>query len=210
MLLPTAAPQHPHPPTHLRCAATPVAVPNIPTIAPKKKKGFFGGKKAAAAAAEQEAAAAVRFAAATATTVEVHTVNEEAGSQVGWLGAAAPPCAAFTCCAEVLTGCAGSVGANLPCLPCIRRLPGLLPTAPFRRAAPAPHPHPLCLLPCPPGPQFVATHEVRLGGDQPVLLHGGGLLGVVLNKPAPGGAGGWAARAPAGAGQAGVARRGAR
>lgn len=31
--------------------------------------------------------------------------------------------------------------------------------------------------------QFVATHEVPLGGEQPVLLHGGALLGVVLNKP---------------------------
>ena len=45
-------------------------------------------------------------------------------------------------------------------------------------------------------PQFVATHEVRLAGEQPVLLHGGGLLGVVLNKTGPGGAGrrgAWAA-----------------
>ena len=32
--------------------------------------------------------------------------------------------------------------------------------------------------------QFVATHEVPLAGEQPVLLHGGALLGVVLNKPA--------------------------
>ena len=33
----------------------------------------------------------------------------------------------------------------------------------------------------------MATHEVRLGGQQPVLLHGGGLLGVVLSKEGPGG-----------------------
>eukprot|EP00887_Chlorella_sp_A99_P005680 scaffold1.g5680.t1 len=32
------------------------------------------------------------------------------------------------------------------------------------------------------GAQHIATHELRLGGQQPVLLHGGGLLGVVLNK----------------------------
>lgn len=32
--------------------------------------------------------------------------------------------------------------------------------------------------------QYVATHNVQLGGEQPVLLHGGALLGVVLNKPA--------------------------
>ena len=38
------------------------------------------------------------------------------------------------------------------------------------------------------GTQFVATHEVPLGGEQPVLLHGGALLGVVLNKPAAMGA----------------------
>lgn len=31
--------------------------------------------------------------------------------------------------------------------------------------------------------QFVATHQVPLRGEQPVLLHGGALLGVVLNKP---------------------------
>lgn len=61
------------------------AVPNIPTTAIKKKRGFFGGKKAAAAAqeAEEEAAAAAARAAAASTTVEVHVVNEEAGSQVG-------------------------------------------------------------------------------------------------------------------------------
>ena len=60
---------------------------------------------------------------------------------------------------------------------------------------------PLCLrctrqprpaLPLCPAPQFVATHEVQLGGQQPVLLHGGGLLGVVLNKPQPSGTGAWA------------------
>jgi hypothetical protein len=38
--------------------------------------------------------------------------------------------------------------------------------------------------------QFVATREVPLAGSQPVLLHGGGLLGAVLNKPAAGGSGG--------------------
>ncbi len=37
--------------------------------------------------------------------------------------------------------------------------------------------------------QHVATHEVRLNGEQPVLLHGGGLLGVVLNKPHSSGTG---------------------
>lgn len=60
------------------------AVPNIPSIVAKKKKGFFGGggKKAAQEAAEQEAAAAARAAAAASTAVEVHVVNEEAGSQV--------------------------------------------------------------------------------------------------------------------------------
>lgn len=49
-------------------------------------------------------------------------------------------------------------------------------------------PAPALLFPLFPA-QFVATHEVGLGGEQPVLLHGGGLLGVVLNKPAPSGAG---------------------
>ncbi|KAL4855688.1 hypothetical protein ACK3TF_003771 [Chlorella vulgaris] len=96
-----------------------ISVPNIPSIVAKKKKGFFGGggKKAAQEAAEQEAAAAARAAAAASTAVEVHVVNEEAGSQ------------------------------------------------------------------------FVATREVPLAGNQPVLLHGGGLLGAVLNKPAAGGSG---------------------
>lgn len=146
-----------------------ISVPNIPTAAPKKKKvcvkqqggsctwgqaggqeptssaravlcagssvrsgptacccppcscspqGLFGGsKKAAAEAAEVELAAEAARAAARGTTVEVHVVNEEAGSQ------------------------------------------------------------------------FVATHGLQLGGEQPVLLHGGGLLGVVLNKPAPSGQG---------------------
>lgn len=37
--------------------------------------------------------------------------------------------------------------------------------------------------------QHIVTHEVRLGGEQPVLLHGGGLLGVVLNKPHASGTG---------------------
>jgi hypothetical protein len=96
-----------------------ISVPNIPTAAPKKKKGFFGGGKAKAAAAAEEAAAEAEAlrAAARSTTVEVHMVNEEAGSQ------------------------------------------------------------------------HIVTHEVRLGGEQPVLLHGGGLLGVVLNKPHASGAG---------------------
>ncbi|KAL4432170.1 hypothetical protein ABPG77_005932 [Micractinium sp. CCAP 211/92] len=94
-----------------------ISVPNIPTATIKKKRGFFGGKKAAAAAQEAEEAAQAAAQAAAATTVEVHVVNEEAGSQ------------------------------------------------------------------------FIATHEVGLGGEQPVVLHGGGLLGVVLNKPAPSGTG---------------------
>jgi hypothetical protein len=33
------------------------------------------------------------------------------------------------------------------------------------------------------GEQFVAAHELRLGGAQPVLLHGGALLGVVAVDP---------------------------
>ena len=44
----------------------------------------------------------------------------------------------------------------------------------------------------------MATHEVRLAGEQPVLLHGGGLLGVVLNKPGPGATGGWGSGAACG------------
>lgn len=40
-----------------------------------------------------------------------------------------------------------------------------------------------------PHTQHIVTHEVRLGGEQPVLLHGGGLLGVVLNKPHASGTG---------------------
>ena len=44
------------------------------------------------------------------------------------------------------------------------------------------------------GSQYVASHEVPMDGQQPVLLHGGGLLGVVLNKPvspAGGACAGW-------------------
>lgn len=63
-----------------------LSVPNIPTAAPKKKKSFFGvggAKRAAQAAEEAELAAEAARAAARSTTVEVHVVNEEAGSQVG-------------------------------------------------------------------------------------------------------------------------------
>lgn len=73
-----------HAPTNSSAAFALVApaVPNIPTATIKKKRGFFGGKKAAAAAQEAEEAAQAAAQAAAATTVEVHVVNEEAGSQV--------------------------------------------------------------------------------------------------------------------------------
>jgi hypothetical protein len=67
-------------------------VPNIPTAVSKKKKGFFGGgggKKAAQQQQEEEAAAEAARAAAASTTVEVHVVNEEAGSQVSNMAASA-------------------------------------------------------------------------------------------------------------------------
>ena len=51
-------------------------------------------------------------------------------------------------------------------------------------------PQPTSARCCPPPSvgQLVATHEVRLGGQQPVLLHSGGLLGVVLDlRGNPGG-----------------------
>ena len=88
--------------------------PNIPTVVVKKKRGFFGSsKKAAQWQEEEEAAAQAARAAAASTTVDVHEVNEEAGSQVsdGWEAAHRSW--------SWLAGCATCVPVWAACCQCI-------------------------------------------------------------------------------------------
>ena len=105
-------------PTH------PSAVPNIPTAVVKKKRGFLRGNKKAAQQAEEEEAAAVAAAraAAAGTTVEVHTVNEEAGSQVRvWVDG--PTCCGDQQCFVARCGMheAGSTEPPACCVHCMAR-----------------------------------------------------------------------------------------